>query len=84
MPCRTGCKTKDHASYRECLRATRVQLGATGTRGPSPMKELQAYADARAQGIQPASTRLGDTRAAVEVSQAHGKAFDAATGSFKS
>lgn len=84
MPCRTGCKSKDHRSYAECLRSTRVQVGATDTRGPSTMKELSAYADARRQGIQPASTRMADTQAAVEVSQSVGRAFDAATGSFKS
>ena len=26
-PCRQGCKTKDHASYAECLKACNVQIG---------------------------------------------------------
>jgi hypothetical protein len=36
-------------------------------------KELQAYRDARAQGIEPAGTRLAQTRAAVEASDKAGK-----------
>lgn len=26
-PCRSGCKTQDHESYAECLRAASIQLG---------------------------------------------------------
>jgi len=39
--------------------------------------ELQAYRDARAQGIQPSSTRMRDIKVAVEVSNQAGKAFKA-------
>jgi hypothetical protein len=39
--------------------------------------ELQAYRDARAQGIQPSSTRMKDIQVAVEVSNRAGKAFKA-------
>lgn len=39
--------------------------------------ELQAYRDARAQGIQPASTKMRDIKVAVEVSNQAGKAFKA-------
>lgn len=39
--------------------------------------ELNAYRAARAQGIQPKSTRMVDIQAAVEISNKTGKAFDA-------
>lgn len=39
--------------------------------------ELAAYRDARAQGIQPKSTKMKDIRQAVEVSNQTGKAFTA-------
>lgn len=25
--CRSGCKTKDHATYAECLKAAAIQIG---------------------------------------------------------
>lgn len=37
--------------------------------------ELKAYRDARAQGIQPASTKMKDIKKAVEASDKTGKAF---------
>lgn len=40
-------------------------------------KELQAYRDARAQGIQPAGTSLKQVREAVEISNKTGKAYQA-------
>jgi hypothetical protein len=44
--------------------------------------ELQAYRDARSQGIQPAGTTLRKVQQAVEVSNKVGKAYDAGTGTF--
>lgn len=41
--------------------------------------ELDAYADARAQGIQPAGTRMGQIKAAIEASDTLGRAYDAGT-----
>ena len=40
-------------------------------------KELQAYRDARAQGIQPAGTSMKKVREAVEISNKTGKAYQA-------
>ena len=40
-------------------------------------KELQAYRDARAQGIQPAGTSMKKIKEAVEISNKTGKAFGA-------
>lgn len=41
--------------------------------------ELNAYANARSQGIQPAGTRMGQIKAAVEASDKLGRAYDAGT-----
>lgn len=68
MSCRTGCPTKDHANWGQCARAAAFQIGdlghgvarATDTR-------LSAYADARAVGLQPPTTRLADSLATMAV-----------------
>jgi hypothetical protein len=39
--------------------------------------ELQAYRDARAQGIQPSGTRMNDIEAAHKASETLGRAYDA-------
>lgn len=39
--------------------------------------ELSAYRDARSQGIQPKSTRMKDIKAAIEISNKTGVAFQA-------
>jgi hypothetical protein len=39
-------------------------------------KELGAYYDATRQGIEPRSTKMHDIKAAVEISNDAGKAFD--------
>jgi hypothetical protein len=58
-----------------------LSTGEASSRVPMTTKkwdaELQAYRDARAQGIQPASTRMRDIQTAVEVSNRAGKAFKA-------
>ena len=40
-------------------------------------KELELYRSARAQGIQPSSTKTRDIRKALDVSDKTGRAFDA-------
>ena len=45
--------------------------------------ELDAYKDARRQGVQPASTKMPDIRAAMKASEIVGRAYDATDGSFK-
>jgi len=82
--CRTGCYTKDHESYADCLQNAGLQIN-TGDAGRSngvmPAKawdaELAAYRDARAQGIQPAGTTMKKINEAKEASQKLGVAFDA-------
>jgi len=88
MACRTGCPTQDHGSWGECLRASNLEFstGDANNKKAMPEKkwnaELEAYRNARAQGIQPAGTSMAKIREAVEASNAVGKAFDANTGTF--
>lgn len=79
MNCRTGCPSKDHASWGECARASGIQLGDVKGQGGTPAldRRLSAYDSARRQGIQPATTRLRDVNAAVRISERTGRAFDA-------
>lgn len=80
----------EYESYGAYLRSKNLKIegcrSATGGSDRSTQKrwdaELQAYRDARAQGIQPASTRLPDIKRAVEVSNKVGSAFDASTNTF--
>lgn len=64
MACRTGCKTKDHGSYAECLQAAgvgtflvRASKGEDGTAQKKWDKELDSYRAARKEGIQPDGTK---------------------------
>lgn len=85
MSCASSCKTQDHPTYGACLRSK--GLAVTGLESTNPSftreatkawdSELDAYAAARAQGIQPASTKREHIEAAVEVSQQLQVPFDA-------
>ena len=81
--CRTGCPTRDHSSWGECLRASNLKVAYCGIGGGDATgqrkwdNELKEYRAATAQGIRPASTKTKDIRAAVEASNKSGIAFDA-------
>lgn len=74
--CRSGCKTQDHETYAECCRAANP-VAKNGTQSTDRLYgmeqrnalEIKEYREARAQGIQPAGTKLSDTRTAVAESQ---------------
>lgn len=79
MTCRSACATKAHSSWGECARAARLQIGDlkhhdVNKRGEA---DLQAYADARRQGIQPSGIQRSAVDRAVRISEASGTAFDA-------
>jgi hypothetical protein len=82
--CRSGCKTQDHGSYSECLRAANVTVSHVIN---SPLqgifentkKELSAYRTARANGIQPEGTTHDKIRAAETASRRLGRPYDANT-----
>lgn len=82
MACRTGCRTKDHASYHECLRNAGVRTylaspskGLDGTAQKRWDKELAAYRAARRQGIQPDGTTRAKVTEAVRLSDEAGAAY---------
>lgn len=78
--CASACMTRDHKTFGECMRAKGLQIqpnimGAqVNKQGES---ELQAYRDARAQGIKPAGTTRAKVDEAVRISQETGKAYSA-------
>ena len=55
----------------------RSHLGIDATREKKWDAELQAYRNARAEGIQPAGTTTAKIREAVEISDLAGKPFNA-------
>jgi hypothetical protein len=82
--CSSGCTTKDHASYGECMRAKSTRIAYCNSAGGHDYtaqkkwdRDLAAYKDARAQGIQPSSTDRAAVDRAVALSDAKGKAWDA-------
>ena len=84
MACTSGCRTKDHASYAECLQSKTVRVAyansANGMDYSAQKKwdrDLDAYKDARRQGIQPATTKRKDVDAAVHMSNKTGAPYQA-------
>lgn len=82
MACRTGCPSKQHDSYAECLRAANVQMPAVLTSPLARMydktkTDLSAYRTARANGIQPAGTTVEKVRDAEAASRLLGRPYDA-------
>lgn len=85
MACRTGCPTQDHSTWGECARSANIRTvwvqhtkGLTLDRERAHARELESYRQARAQGIQPKSTKTADIERAVRVSDKYGRAYDAA------
>lgn len=82
MACRSGCKTKDHASYHECLRAAgtgtflvRVSLGQDATEQKRWDRELDDYKSLRKEGVQPDGTVRKKIDEAKRLSDAAGAAY---------
>jgi len=82
--CRSGCRSKGHASYAECLQAANIGIGA-GVSSPAQFamdktkKDLKAYQTARANGIQPGGTTIEKVREAEAASKALGRPYNAET-----
>lgn len=84
MACSSSCPTKDHETYGQCMRSKGVRaVGVDISKGFEQSKErkwnrdLDAYADARRQGIQPASTNRSSVDEAVKLSNDYGVAAQA-------
>jgi hypothetical protein len=78
-----GCDCGEHSTYGAHLRAKNLSVGycrsAAGggdyTAEKRNQKELDLYASARAQGVQPERTRTRDIRKALDLSDQMGKAY---------
>ena len=73
--CTSGCRTRDHSSYAECLVSKTSGLRIDGVDAAAVAQrrwntEIREYRAARKQGIQPKSTSLKDIRGAVRRSRA--------------
>lgn len=88
--CSSGCRTRDHRSYIECLRdkGTRTYLAAPsrGLDGSAQKRwdaELGRYHAARREGIQPDGTTMPKVMEAIrksdEAGAAYGRDFSKAT-----
>lgn len=82
--CRSGCRTKDHSSYAECLRSANPTINATLVSNLSGMwsktkGDLAAYEAARRNGIQPEGTTVEKVRQAEAASRRLGRPYDANT-----
>jgi hypothetical protein len=82
--CSSGCRTRDHESYGECLKAKGAQiLGADSSRGHDRSKSkqfsgrLDKYRELRAQGVQPRTTLQRDIDMADVASNERGEAYRA-------
>lgn len=83
MACSSGCRTPGrHRSWGECVRSKGLQIGDLKYHDINKRGEvdLQAYADARRQGIQPSGLERSAVDRAVRISEADGKAFVANEG----
>lgn len=84
MNCRTGCKTRDHASYAECLRDANPTVTAVVNSQLQGMyektkKDLSAFQSARAEGITPGGTTLEKVAEAREASTLLGRPYNASS-----
>jgi len=82
--CSSNCPTKDHESFGACLRAKGARVAYCSSASNQDYttqkrwdKSLDRYRAARAEGIQPASTRPDAVERAVRLSDAAGSAWTA-------
>ena len=79
--CTSGCRTKNHKSWGECMRSKHAIIAYSGIGGGDATaakrwdNELSAYRDARAQGIQPDGTTMPRIEAALRASDEAGAAY---------
>lgn len=84
MSCTTGCPTQDCPSYAACLKGKSMRVAYCNSAGGMDYtaqkahdRELAAYKDARAEGLQPSGTKLHQVENAKRISDATGTAFQA-------
>lgn len=80
--CATSCKTKNHKTFGECLRAQNIRVAYCGIGGGDATVQRQwdrdneAFRSAVRQGIHPKTTNRRDVEDAVILSDATGVAHD--------
>lgn len=78
MACSSGCLTKDHKTYGECMRSKTVKVTAYDvTAQKKADSTLDKYASLRKSGVQPKSTRSFDVEFADRISDKTGTAYQA-------
>lgn len=82
MSCRSGCPTKDHVSYAECLRSANVQVdGVINSEHQSMFEttkgDLRDYAAAKAEGMHPRGTSRQAVAEARNATKLLGRPYDA-------
>lgn len=78
--CSSSCVTKDHATFGECMRSKHLNLNpnlANTQKTISTERELQAYRDARRQGVRPDGTTMAKVEQAMKISDETGKPYGA-------
>lgn len=78
--CSSRCLTKDHATFGACIRAKGLNLNPNLSNTKANImgeRELQAYRDAKAQGIHPDGTTMAKVEQAVRISNETGVAYGA-------
>lgn len=78
MACSSGCRTKDHKSYGECMRSKSPKVTAYDvTAQKKADKTLDRYAELRKHGAQPKSTGSRDVEFAERISDKMGAGYQA-------
>lgn len=77
------CEGEQHATFGACMRAKNLRVGYCGQGGGDATRqkhwdrELDAYRDARRQGIQPEGTTMRKIRRALDASDHNGTPYNA-------
>ena len=71
----------EYVSYVGYFRSKNLKVDTARDGRSAWDSELDAYRDARRQGVQPAGTKMPQIREAMALSECVGKAFDATDGS---
>lgn len=82
MTCRSGCRSKDHGSYAECLRAANISSNELMNNPKAHLyaktkADLAAYQSARRNGIQPEGTTVEKVKAAQAATERLGRPYNA-------
>jgi len=82
--CTSSCPSQDHESWGDCVKAKNLKVaycqsssGRDYTRQKTWDRELDGYATARREGMQPRGTKRWHTDEAKRISDNNGSAFNA-------